>query len=160
VPNRWPLRRQLPCDVTRIRKFSSDKILIFSRIGISVRLSSHHNRFPGLGQSAGECPHPLSYTFTHRFAEHAKHIKACRLLIPGLTPTVLSLPPLPTPATKNRNLPIPIHLPSDRPPPTTSKPADLPVSSTCTRKWPRHCMALHGLFPMLVLLAPRAMRYV
>ncbi|KAH8999593.1 hypothetical protein EDB86DRAFT_2908694 [Lactarius hatsudake] len=50
------------------------------------------------------------------------------LLIPGLTSTVLSLPPLPTSATENPNLPIPIPLPSDPPPPTPSKPPDIPSS--------------------------------
>ncbi|KAH9025150.1 ribonuclease H-like protein [Lactarius hengduanensis] len=50
------------------------------------------------------------------------------LLIPGLTSTVLSLPPLPTSATENPNLPIPIPLLSDPPPPTPSKPPDLPSS--------------------------------
>ncbi|KAI9434729.1 hypothetical protein H4582DRAFT_1881782 [Lactarius indigo] len=50
------------------------------------------------------------------------------LLIPGLTSTVLSLPPPPTSATKNPNLPIPIPLPSDPPPPSPSKPPDLPSS--------------------------------
>jgi RNA exonuclease 1 len=50
------------------------------------------------------------------------------LLVPGLTSTVLSLPPLPTSATKNPNLPIPIPLPSDTPPPTASEPPDLPSS--------------------------------
>ncbi|KAH9055829.1 hypothetical protein EDB83DRAFT_2293073 [Lactarius deliciosus] len=50
------------------------------------------------------------------------------LLIPGLTSTVLSLPPLPTSATENPNLPIPIPLLSDAPPPTPSKPPDLPSS--------------------------------
>ncbi|KAF9010833.1 ribonuclease H [Cyathus striatus] len=34
------------------------------------------------------------------------------LLIPGLTPEVLALPPLPTSATQNPNLPLPIPLPS------------------------------------------------
>ncbi|KAN0141762.1 hypothetical protein V8E53_000224 [Lactarius tabidus] len=48
------------------------------------------------------------------------------LLTQGLTPTVLSLLPLPTYATKNRNLPIPIYLQSDPPPQTASKPPDLP----------------------------------
>ncbi|KAN0141699.1 hypothetical protein V8E53_000161 [Lactarius tabidus] len=48
------------------------------------------------------------------------------LLVPCLTPTVLSLLPLPTYATKNRNLPIPIHLQSNPLPQTASKPPDLP----------------------------------
>ncbi|KAN0141687.1 hypothetical protein V8E53_000149 [Lactarius tabidus] len=48
------------------------------------------------------------------------------LLVTGLTSTVLSLPPLPTSATKNPNLPIPIPLPSDPPPPAVSETPDLP----------------------------------
>ncbi|KAN0141708.1 hypothetical protein V8E53_000170 [Lactarius tabidus] len=48
------------------------------------------------------------------------------ILAPGLTSTALSLPPLPTSATKNPNLPIPIPLPSDPPPPVVSEPPDLP----------------------------------
>ncbi|KAI0293180.1 hypothetical protein B0F90DRAFT_1670908 [Multifurca ochricompacta] len=50
------------------------------------------------------------------------------LLVPGLTSTVLSLPPLPTSATENPNLPIPIPLPSDSPPSTQPAPSDLPSS--------------------------------
>ncbi|KAN0141726.1 hypothetical protein V8E53_000188 [Lactarius tabidus] len=50
------------------------------------------------------------------------------LLVPGLTSTVLSLPPLPTSAMKNPNLPIPIPLPSGLPPPTVSEPPDLPFN--------------------------------
>ncbi|KAN0141728.1 hypothetical protein V8E53_000190 [Lactarius tabidus] len=69
--------------------------------------------------------------------------KVVVLLVPGLTPTVLSFPPLPTSATKNPNLPIPVHLSSDPPPQTASKPPDLPVSSTSTRKRRRHYMAHH-----------------
>lgn len=34
------------------------------------------------------------------------------LLIPGLTPDILSLPPLPTSATSNPNLPLQVPLPS------------------------------------------------
>ena len=49
------------------------------------------------------------------------------LLIPGLISTILSLPPLPTSATSNPNLPIPIPLPSG-PAPTLSGPSDLPSS--------------------------------
>ena len=50
------------------------------------------------------------------------------LLVPGLTSTVLSLPPLPTSATENPNLPITIPLPPSPPPPTPSSPPDLPPS--------------------------------
>jgi RNA exonuclease 1 len=49
------------------------------------------------------------------------------LLIPGLISTILSLPPLPTSATSNPNLPIPIPLPSD-PASTLSDSSDLPTS--------------------------------
>jgi hypothetical protein len=108
-------------------------------------LSSHHSPFPTaeLDPSAVNLPHPLPCNFTHRSAEHAIHIKVVVLLVPGLTPTVLSFPPLPTSATKNPNLPIPVHLSSDPPPQTASKPPDLPVSSTSTRKRRRHYMAHH-----------------
>ncbi|KAA1467017.1 hypothetical protein DENSPDRAFT_767734 [Dentipellis sp. KUC8613] len=41
--------------------------------------------------------------------------KVVVLLIPGLTSTVLSLPPLPTSATSNPNLPLSIPLPTDGP---------------------------------------------
>jgi RNA exonuclease 1 len=75
---------------------------------------------------------------THRIS------KLVVFLVPGPTPTVLSLPPLTTSATKNCNLQIPVHLSSDPPPPTASKPPDLPVSSTCTRKRQRHYMAHHA----------------
>ncbi|KAF8462662.1 hypothetical protein DFH94DRAFT_831793 [Russula ochroleuca] len=50
------------------------------------------------------------------------------LLVPGITSTVLSLPPLPTSAIENRNVPIAIPLPPDPPPPTPSSPPDLPSS--------------------------------
>ncbi|OCH88140.1 hypothetical protein OBBRIDRAFT_735036 [Obba rivulosa] len=39
--------------------------------------------------------------------------KVVALLIPGLTPEILSLPPIPTSATVNPNLPLPIPLPPD-----------------------------------------------
>ncbi|KAH9930557.1 ribonuclease H-like protein [Amylocystis lapponica] len=39
--------------------------------------------------------------------------KVVALLIPGITPDIISLPPLPTSATANPNLPLPIPLPSD-----------------------------------------------
>ncbi|KAH9965648.1 hypothetical protein BJV74DRAFT_869879 [Russula compacta] len=50
------------------------------------------------------------------------------LLVPGLTSTVLSLPPLPTSATENPNVPIPIPFPPDPPLSTPSAPPDLPSS--------------------------------
>ena len=58
------------------------------------------------------------------------------VLIPGLTSTVLSLPPLPTSATSNLNIPIPIRLSWD-PELTLSDPSDI---STLTRKKPRYSM--------------------
>lgn len=39
--------------------------------------------------------------------------KVVALLVPGVTPDVISLPPLPTSATANPNLPLPIPLPPD-----------------------------------------------
>ncbi|KAI0247771.1 hypothetical protein BJV78DRAFT_1285278 [Lactifluus subvellereus] len=50
------------------------------------------------------------------------------LLVPGLTSTVLSLPPLPTSATENLNIPIAIPLLPDSPPPCLPAPPDLPSS--------------------------------
>ncbi|CCM00542.1 uncharacterized protein FIBRA_02576 [Fibroporia radiculosa] len=41
--------------------------------------------------------------------------KVVALLIPGITPDIISLPPLPTSATANPNLPLPIPLPDDSP---------------------------------------------
>ena len=68
------------------------------------------------------------------------------LLVPGLTSTVLSLPPLPTSAIENSNLPIAIpHLP-DPPPPTPSSPPDLP-SSVDPRS--EEAAALYGGVPFI-----------
>lgn len=76
------------------------------------------------------------------------------LLVPGLTSksTVLSLPLLPTSATKNPSLPIlPIPLPSDPPRPTACNPPPPPLPSISTPKRPRRCMAAfrssHVRFP-------------
>ncbi|KAI9435894.1 hypothetical protein BJY52DRAFT_1207341 [Lactarius psammicola] len=67
------------------------------------------------------------------------------LLVPGLTSTVLSLPPLPTSATENPNLPIPIPRTLDPPPPTPSEPPDFssvdPHSEEAT--------ALYGSVPFI-----------
>ncbi|KAH9061888.1 hypothetical protein EDB87DRAFT_383981 [Lactarius vividus] len=68
------------------------------------------------------------------------------LLIPGLTSTVLSLPPLPTSATENPHLPIPIPLPSDPPPPSPSKPPDLPSSVDSQSE---EAAALYGGVPFI-----------
>lgn len=54
---------------------------------------------------------PLQYLPAH--AQNPRTIqKVVALLIPGLTPDLLSLPPLPTSATTNPNLPIEIPLPA------------------------------------------------
>jgi RNA exonuclease 1 len=56
----------------------------------------------------------LHFLHTPPFLEPAHHSKASRpvaLLVPGLTSTVLSLPPLPTSSTENPNVPIPIFVP-------------------------------------------------
>jgi hypothetical protein len=91
-------------------------------------------------------------------AQNMQFIKIVVLLVQGLTPTVLSLPPLPTSATKNRNLPIPVHLSSDPPPQTASELPDLPVSSTQHSEEAGAIMAHHThVLPMLVLLTPGAM---
>ncbi|KAN0141756.1 hypothetical protein V8E53_000218 [Lactarius tabidus] len=68
------------------------------------------------------------------------------LLVPGLTSTVLSLPPLPTSATKNSNLPIPIPLPSDSPPPAVSDPPDLPSNVDPNSE---EAAALYGGVPII-----------
>lgn len=39
--------------------------------------------------------------------------KVVAILIPGITPEIISLPPLPTSATANPNLPLPVPLPSE-----------------------------------------------
>ncbi|KAI0266318.1 hypothetical protein BGY98DRAFT_1191446 [Russula aff. rugulosa BPL654] len=68
------------------------------------------------------------------------------LLVPGLTSTVLSLPPLPTSATENPNLPITIPPPPRPPPPTPSFPPDLP-SSVDPRS--EEAAALYGGIPFI-----------
>ncbi|KAF8496216.1 hypothetical protein F5888DRAFT_1706478 [Russula emetica] len=68
------------------------------------------------------------------------------VLVPGLTSTVLSLPPLPTSATENPNLPITIPLPPSPPPPTPSSPPDLP-SSVDPRS--EEAAALYGGIPFI-----------
>jgi RNA exonuclease 1 len=68
------------------------------------------------------------------------------LLVPGLTSTVLSLPPLPTSATENPNLPITIPLPPSPPLPTPSSPPDLP-SSVDPRS--EEAAALYGGIPFI-----------
>jgi len=68
------------------------------------------------------------------------------LLVPGLTSTVLSLPPLPTSATENPNLPIAIPLPSSPPSPVPSSPPDLP-SSIDPRS--EEAAALYGGIPFI-----------
>lgn len=52
--------------------------------------------------------------------------KVVVLLIPGLTHTVLSLPPLPTSATSNPNLPISLPLPPS--PSSTPSPTSAPIA--------------------------------
>jgi RNA exonuclease 1 len=68
------------------------------------------------------------------------------LLVPGLTSTVLSLPPLPTSATENPNLPIAIPLPQDPLSPSPSAPPDLP-SSVDERS--EEAAALYGGVPFI-----------
>ncbi|TCD64934.1 hypothetical protein EIP91_003431 [Steccherinum ochraceum] len=51
-----------------------------------------------------------------RVENHRSIKKVVALLIPGLTPTALSLPPLPTSATSNPNLPLQIPLPEPESP--------------------------------------------
>ncbi|KAN0141724.1 hypothetical protein V8E53_000186 [Lactarius tabidus] len=68
------------------------------------------------------------------------------ILAPGLTSTALSLPPLPTSATKNPNLPIPIPLPSDPPPPAVSDPPDLPSNVDPNSE---EAVALYGGVPFI-----------
>ncbi|KAH9922386.1 uncharacterized protein B0H18DRAFT_1018161 [Fomitopsis serialis] len=41
--------------------------------------------------------------------------KVVAILVPGITPEIISLPPLPTSATANPNLPLPVPLPSEGP---------------------------------------------
>ncbi|KAH9958157.1 hypothetical protein BC827DRAFT_1362457 [Russula dissimulans] len=72
--------------------------------------------------------------------------KVVVLLVPGLTSTVLSLPPIPTAATANPNVPISIPPPSDPPTPTPSIPADLP-SSIDPRS--EEAAALYGGIPFI-----------
>ncbi|KAI9508061.1 hypothetical protein F5148DRAFT_1284472 [Russula earlei] len=68
------------------------------------------------------------------------------LLIPGLTSTVLSLPPIPTAATENPNVPISIPHPLDLPTSTLSAPADLP-STIGPRS--EEAAALYGGIPFI-----------
>ncbi len=68
------------------------------------------------------------------------------LLVPGLTSTVLSLPPLPTSATKNPDLPIAIPLPLGPLSPVPSSPLDLPSSiDPCSEE----AAALYGSIPFI-----------
>ncbi|KAH8102678.1 hypothetical protein BXZ70DRAFT_929419 [Cristinia sonorae] len=61
--------------------------------------------------------------------------KVVALLIPGLTPDSLSLPPLPTSATSNPNLPLEIPLPN----PESSSPSLVPfIASTFSHACPTH----------------------
>ncbi len=62
------------------------------------------------------------------YSQNLHNIKNPVVLVPGLTSTVLSLPPLPTSATENPNLYIAIPLPSSPPSPVPSSPPDLPSS--------------------------------
>ncbi|KAJ7282559.1 ribonuclease H [Mycena rebaudengoi] len=66
-----------------------------------------------------------------RINESALIQKVVTLLIPGLTPELLSLPPLPTSATSNPNIPIAIPLP------TPGQPTSLPfIASTFSHACP------------------------
>jgi hypothetical protein len=87
---------------------------ITPRLGCSRLCSPHRSRFPTTELDQG--------------AEHAKHTKACRPSRPGVDCYRPFTTTLPTSATKNPNLPIPIPLPSDPPPSTASEPPDLPAS--------------------------------
>ncbi|KAH9988749.1 hypothetical protein BJV77DRAFT_1145224 [Russula vinacea] len=74
-----------------------------------------------------------------------QHSKTSVLLVPGITSTVLSLPPLPTSAIENRNVPISIPLPPDSPPPTPSSLLTFPHPSIRTqRKPPRSTAPVSG----------------
>ena len=66
---------------------------------------------------------------------------------------MLSLPPLPTSATENPNLPIAIPLPPSPPPPTPSSPPDLP-SSVDPRS--EEAAALYGGIPFITRTFSRA----
>lgn len=69
--------------------------------------------------------HPPSYPPCSTVAEYTKHTNLVVLLVPALTYTILSLPPLLTSATENPRLPIRMPLPSD-PPYNPSKQPKLP----------------------------------
>ncbi|KAJ7587008.1 ribonuclease H [Mycena floridula] len=74
--------------------------------------------------------------------------KVVALLIPGLTPELLSLPPLPTSATSNPNVPIPIPLP---PRPSSGIMASVPfIASTfshaCPTRAPGDQTRMHSVF--------------
>ncbi|KAI0061326.1 ribonuclease H-like protein [Artomyces pyxidatus] len=76
--------------------------------------------------------------------------KVVVLLIPGLTSTVLSLPPLPTSATANPNLPLPIPLPSDSPPDAAARLGGVPFvartfSHACPTKAPGETTRMHSV---------------
>ena len=72
--------------------------------------------------------------------------KLVDLLVPGLTSTVFSLPPLPTSPTENPNTLIAIPLPPDHPPPSPSATPDLP-SSVDLR--PEEAITLYGGVPFI-----------
>jgi RNA exonuclease 1 len=92
--------------------------------------------------------HPsLTTLHSHLFAQNPQNIqKLVVLLVPGLTFTVLSLPPLPTSATENPNLPIAIPLPPD---PVTSSPPSLPDLPSSVDPRSEEAAALYGGIPFI-----------
>lgn len=83
------------------------------------------------------------YSYSKVFRTHGQ--KIITLLVPGLTYTVPSPAPPPTPAMDNSNLPVrtvPVPLALDRPPSILSDPPRFPSSIKPTRKRRQQCMAI------------------
>jgi hypothetical protein len=97
---------------------------------------------PPPSRSECRCPSLANVPFTPIGLNNTQSVQRLVVfLIPVLTSTIIFLPPLPTSATENPDLPIPLTPLSDLPPPTPSEHPDLPFSVDRHSEEVRHYMA-------------------